>query len=232
MPPLFLLTLTLLTTLVTAASPPNAPDDMNNKPEVTEPSEVNAIDVNREKVVRESLYIVTGTITKVTIGDTSKTSRVKRLVMHLFLKTPDSPNEELMFIKRPVLESDMRLSVGQTVSIVALKNILCNYDYIDCIQLDASDIVYIAPPNEPLFITTGTITQKTYTNMGKTIFKKKAVINLHLKTPDSPKEDLKFTGDAHFEYGKGLSVGQTISIAARRNESSEYSDIVYLFTGE
>ena len=221
MPPLFLLTLTLIATLVTVTYPQKATDDMDNNPLVTAPSEVRDIDVNRENVMDDSLYIVTGTITKITFTDTSKTSRVQRLKMTLDLKTPDSPNEELRFYKPSVFASDMQLSVGQVISIVALKN-----------KDGYPHIVHIASPNEPLFITTGIITKKTYTNMSKTIFKKKSVLDLHLKTPDSPNEELKFTGDSRFEYGKGLSVGQTISIAAKRNESSDYSDIIYIFTGE
>ena len=77
-----------------------------------------------EDVMQESVFKVEGTITRVTFMDTSKTIRVKRLKMHLYLNTSDSPHEDIAFFKRPVLESDKQLRVGQRVSITARKNVI------------------------------------------------------------------------------------------------------------
>ena len=78
----------------------------------------------------ESSYTVEGTITKVTFTNLSKTIRVQRLAMRLYLTTPDSPHEELKFTKRPVAESDKKLRVGQRVSITARENEYSEYAHI------------------------------------------------------------------------------------------------------
>ena len=77
----------------------------------------------KERAMQDkSAYTVEGTITKVTVGDTSKTNRVKHLKMSLHLRTSDSPPKDLTFTKRPVFEADKRLRVGQRVSIIARNN--------------------------------------------------------------------------------------------------------------
>ncbi|MBQ4361027.1 MAG: hypothetical protein II767_12315, partial [Proteobacteria bacterium] len=87
---------------------------------------------DERNVVQESIFTVTGTITKVTTINLGKTIFSKRLAMHLYLKTQDT-NEELKFIRNPARESDKLLEVGQRVSITAKKNESSEY----------SDIVYI-----------------------------------------------------------------------------------------
>ena len=96
-----------------------------------------------ENIVNESLYTVEGTITKITFADTSKTSRVKRLVMRLHLRTSEPPYKDLKFTKRPVLESDKLLHVGQRVSITARKNEIS--DYPDKKRLEHLQIIHIEP---------------------------------------------------------------------------------------
>ncbi|MBO4349487.1 MAG: hypothetical protein J6A01_00885 [Proteobacteria bacterium] len=68
-------------------------------------------------------FTVTGTITKVTIGDVSKKRGKEHLhlKMHLHLKPHDSPNEELYFIRYPAAQSDKLWRAGQSVSITAYK---------------------------------------------------------------------------------------------------------------
>ncbi len=68
-------------------------------------------------------FTVTGTITKVTIGDVSKKSGKEHLHlrMDLHLKPHDSPNEELEFIRYPAAQSDKLWRAGQKVSITAYK---------------------------------------------------------------------------------------------------------------
>ena len=93
-------------------------------------------DNDKENIMQdESSYTVEGTIIEVTFADLSKTSRVQRLVMHLYLKTSDSPHEELKFTKRPVVESDKQLQIGQRVAITAIKDVFSEY----------SDIIHIKP---------------------------------------------------------------------------------------
>ena len=88
-------------------------------------------DNDTENVMQdESSYTVEGTITKVTFTNLSKTIRVQRLAMRLYLTTPDSPHEELKFTKRPVAESDKKLRVGQRVSITARENEYSEYAHI------------------------------------------------------------------------------------------------------
>ena len=80
-------------------------------------------DNDKENIMQdESSYTVEGTITKVTFANISKTSRVKRFTMHLYLTTPDSPNEDLKFEKKPAFESDKQLQIGQRVAITAIKD--------------------------------------------------------------------------------------------------------------
>ena len=78
--------------------------------------------IDKSNIVNESLYTVEGTITKITFTDLSKTSRVKRLAMHLYLQTSDSPDKELKFRRYPALESDQQLRVGQRISLTAIKD--------------------------------------------------------------------------------------------------------------
>ena len=222
MTPLFLLTLTILATLVTVASPSKDSDNIDNKTNVTAPFEVNAMDVNRLNYMKETFYMVKGTITKVNFIDLSKTSKVQHFHMDLYLKTTDSPHKDLHFYKYPVDKFDKQLSVGQAVSIVAQKNNLSG----------ASGIVYIASPDDPLFVVYGTITKVIFTNISKSIFSKKWIMHLHLQTPDSPNKELKFIKTFVSEYDKRVFTGQVISVAAIKNDSSEYSDIICLFTGE
>ena len=93
-------------------------------------------DNDKENVMQdESSYTVEGTITKVTFANISKTSRVKRFTMHLYLTTPDSPNEDLKFEKKPAFESDKQLQIGQRVAITAIKDVFSEY----------SDIIHIEP---------------------------------------------------------------------------------------
>ena len=89
---------------------------------------------------QESAYIVEGTITKVTVGDLSKTSRVEHLVTHLDLKTSDSPPKNLQFRRYPAPQSDKQLRVGQRVSIIARKH--------ECLEKcvgEYADILYLEP---------------------------------------------------------------------------------------
>ena len=78
----------------------------------------------------DTVYTVEGTITEIFFANLSKTSRVQRLVMYLSLTTPDSPNEELKFTKRSVIESDKQLRVGQRVSLTATKDVFSEYSHI------------------------------------------------------------------------------------------------------
>ncbi len=97
--------------------------------------EVSGVNRNdQESVMQESYFTVDGTITNVSFIDTSKTSRVKRLKMHVYLKTADSSQEDLLFYKRPVLESDKQLRVGQRVSITARKNVIS--ESLEIIQIE------------------------------------------------------------------------------------------------
>jgi uncharacterized protein YabE (DUF348 family) len=89
---------------------------------------------DQEGVMQESLFTVEGTITNVTLIDTSKTIRVNRLKMHMYLKTVDSSQEDLLFYKRPVLKSDKQLRVGQRVSITARKNVIS--ESLEIIQIE------------------------------------------------------------------------------------------------
>ena len=59
---------------------------------------------------------------------------MKKLVVHLNLKTQDS-NEELKFIRKPASQADAQLQVGQRVLITAMKDE----------DSEFSDIVYIEP---------------------------------------------------------------------------------------
>ena len=111
------------------------------KPNIDKENIMRSID--KENIVNESLYTVEGTITKITFADTSKTSRVKRLAMHLHLKTLNSSHEELKFRRYPALESDQQLRVGQSISLTAMKD-----DFPDFIEdefSDYSEIVNIEP---------------------------------------------------------------------------------------
>ena len=76
---------------------------------------------DQENNIHNPLLTVEGVITKVTFGNLSKTNRVKRLVMHLYLKTPSSPDDNLKLRRYPALETDQQLHVGQHVSIIARK---------------------------------------------------------------------------------------------------------------
>lgn len=86
--------------------------------------DIKELNINQEDNMQDSFFKVEGTIKKVTFFDTSKTSRVKSLVMDLYLTTSDSLHEDIVFFKRPVLESDKQLRVGQRVSITARKTII------------------------------------------------------------------------------------------------------------
>ena len=138
--------------------------------------------------------------------------------MHLYLKTQDT-NEELKFIRNPARESDKLLEVGQRVSITAKKNESSEY----------SDIVYIDwnAMGESIFTTTGTITKFTKGNYSKTSRVDRFVVHLHLKTQDT-NEELKFVSKPASKAETQLQQGQRISITAKKNESSEYSDIIYI----
>ena len=70
----------------------------------------------------DTVYTVEGTIIEVSFANLSKTIRVERLAMYLFLTTPDSPHEELKFRRYPASKADKQLRVGQRVSITARKN--------------------------------------------------------------------------------------------------------------
>ena len=96
-----------------------------------------------ENIVNESLYTVEGTITAITFTDLSKTSRVKRLEMHLHLKTLNSSHEELKFRRYPALESDQQLKVGQRITLTAMKDEFS--DFIEDEFSDYSEIVNIEP---------------------------------------------------------------------------------------
>ena len=62
------------------------------------------VDINNQNfVIHDELsYTVEGTITEIIFGNISKTSRVEKLVMYLYLRTADSSNIDLKFRKRPV----------------------------------------------------------------------------------------------------------------------------------
>ena len=173
---------------------------------------------DERNAVHESIFTVTGTITKVTTINLGKTIFSKRLAMHLYLKTQDT-NEELKFIRNPARESDKLLEVGQRVSITAKKNESSEY----------SDIVYIDwnAMGESIFTTTGTITKFTKGNYSKTSRVDRFVVHLHLKTQDT-NEELKFVSKPASKAETQLQQGQRISITAKKNESSEYSDIIYI----
>ena len=169
-----------------------------------------------ENVMHESIFTVTGTITKVTIVNLSKTIFAKKLVMYLYLKTQNS-NEELKFIRKPAWESDKQLKVGQHISVAAKKNDASDY----------SDIVYIDWNTMPLFNVTGTITKVTWADLSKTARVKKLVVHLNLKTQDS-NEELKFIRKPASQADAQLQVGQRVLITAMKDEDSEFSDIVYI----
>ena len=99
--------------------------------------------IDKESIVNESLYTVEGTITAITFTDLSKTSRVKRLAMHLHLKTLNSPHKELKFRRYPALESDQQLKVGQRITLTAMKDEFS--DFIEDEFSDYSEIVNIEP---------------------------------------------------------------------------------------
>lgn len=83
--------------------------------------ESDMVNSDQENNIHNPLLTVEGVITKVTFGNLSKTNRVKRLVMHLYLKTPSSPDDNLKLRRYPALETDQQLHVGQHVSIIARK---------------------------------------------------------------------------------------------------------------
>ena len=90
----------------------------------------------------DTVYTVEGTITDIRFGNLSKTSRVERLAMNLYLKIPDSPHEELKFRRYPLKfrrypasKADKQLRVGQRVSITARENEFSEY----------ADILHIKP---------------------------------------------------------------------------------------
>ena len=74
----------------------------------------------QEAVMHESSVTLEGTITKVTFGDLSKTNRVEKLVMYLYITTEEL-HEVLKFRKYPASESDKLFRVGQRVSVTAIK---------------------------------------------------------------------------------------------------------------
>ena len=78
----------------------------------------------------DTVYTVEGTITKLTFGNLSKTNRVQRLAMFLYLTTSDSPHEELIFRNYPASKADKQLQIGQRVSITARKDELAKYSHI------------------------------------------------------------------------------------------------------
>lgn len=94
----------------------------------------------QENEMHESIFMIEGTITEIIFGDISKTSRVEKLVMYLYLRTADSSNIDLKFRKRPVFESDKQLSVGQRVSITA-RRVKIGVDEFS----EYSEIVHIEP---------------------------------------------------------------------------------------
>ena len=93
----------------------------------------------QENEIHESIFMIEGTITEIIFGNISKTSRVEKLVMYLYLRTADSSNIDLKFRKRPALESDKQLRVGQHVSITARKviNEFGEYsEYLEIIHIE------------------------------------------------------------------------------------------------
>ena len=92
----------------------------------------------------DTVYTVEGTITDIRFGNLSKTSRVERLSMSLYLKTSDSPHAELKFRRYPAPKSDKQLRVGQRVSITATKNKFLE-DIIHNELSEYADIIHIRP---------------------------------------------------------------------------------------
>ena len=74
----------------------------------------------------------------------------------------------------------------------------------------------------------GTIIKVTFGDTSKTNRVKHLKMSLHIKTSDSPPKTLKFTKRPVFEADKRLRVGQRVSIIARKNEISGYSNILHV----
>ena len=88
----------------------------------------------KENDMSETFRIIEGTISELLFADLSKTSRVKKMAMDLYLKTSDFPDEELKFRRYPAFESDMQLRVGQRVVITAIKN--DKFEYLEIVHIE------------------------------------------------------------------------------------------------
>ena len=93
-------------------------------------------------------------------------------------------------------------------------------------QDESSDTVYTVE---------GTIIEVSFANLSKTIRIERLAMYLSLTIPDSPNEELKFRRyPLKFrrypasKADKQLRVGQRVSITARKNEFSEYADIIHI----
>lgn len=79
---------------------------------------------------------VTGTIAKVSIVDISKTSRVKKPVLYLYLKSPEFPDKILRFRKYPVLDADDSLKEGQRVAVTTWKSCVKKQESISIASIE------------------------------------------------------------------------------------------------
>ena len=94
-----------------------------------------------------------------------------------------------------------------------------NTDTEKVMQDESSDTVYTVE---------GTITEVFFANLSKTIRIERLAMYLSLTIPDSPNEELKFDRYPASKADKQLRVGQRVSITARKNEFSEYADIIHI----
>ena len=86
---------------------------------------------------------------------------------------------------------------------------------------------------ESAYTVEGTITEILFADLSKTSRVESLVMELYLKTSDSPPKNLQFRRYHASPSNKQLRVGQRISIIARKDECleecvDEYADILYL----
>ena len=74
----------------------------------------------------------------------------------------------------------------------------------------------------------GTITKVAFGDTSKTNRVKHLKMSLHIKTSDSPPKNLQFRRYPAPQSDKQLRVGQRVSIIARKNEISGYSNILHV----
>lgn len=79
---------------------------------------------------------VTGTIAKVSIVDISKTSRVKKPVLYLYLNSPEFPDKILKFRKYPVRDADYLLKEGQRIAVTTWKSCVKKQESISIASIE------------------------------------------------------------------------------------------------